>query len=149
MSTPEEKQKRIAAYKAHWRVTRARQREKARLRREERTPEDIENRRAYMREFFAGLPDGKRRDYYLRSQYGISLAEWQEMLLAQGGCCAICKLDHPGSKNGWATDHCHITHKVRGILCTECNSLLGKLGDTLEDVRISTARLLLYLERTK
>ncbi len=35
-------------------------------------------------------------------------------------------------------DHCHASGKVRGILCTVCNTGLGMLGDTLEGLRAAT-----------
>jgi hypothetical protein len=40
-------------------------------------------------------------------------------------------------------DHCHSTGQIRGVLCCECNTGIGKLGDNAEGVR----RALAYLER--
>ena len=45
------------------------------------------------------------------------------------GSCFIC-----GSKNRLHLDHCHITDKVRGVLCNNCNLGLGLLGDAHENV---------------
>lgn len=47
----------------------------------------------------------------------------------QGGLCAIC-CDFLGkdTKNHCA-DHCHTTHKQRGILCRRCNMALGLFKD--------------------
>lgn len=52
------------------------------------------------------------------------------MLTSQGGTCAIC---HGTATVGrLAVDHCHLTGKVRGLLCTNCNTALGKLKDSKE-----------------
>lgn len=56
--------------------------------------------------------------------YGITQVQKDEMLAAQGGVCAICGTDSPGS-TGWHTDHCHDSLKVRGILCIRCNRVIG------------------------
>lgn len=61
----------------------------------------------------------------LLRKYGIDLEQWNEMFAAQGRRCAICSTDSPTSKKGWATDHCHTTGHVRGILCSHCNVMLG------------------------
>lgn len=49
--------------------------------------------------------------------------------MAQGGNCAIC-LTPP--KRWFAIDHDHATGKVRGLLCTNCNTGIGMLKDDLE-----------------
>jgi hypothetical protein len=57
------------------------------------------------------------------------------MFDAQGRVCAVCSTDTPTSKKGWATDHCHTTGRVRGILCSHCNVMLGmscESADTLQ-----------------
>lgn len=60
--------------------------------------------------------------------YGITQAQKEEMLEAQGKVCAICGADSPG-KTRWHTDHCHDSLKVRGILCVRCNTALGLAKD--------------------
>lgn len=50
------------------------------------------------------------------------------MLAAQGGRCANpgCRTTDPGGNYGeWHTDHDHISGKVRGLLCANCNLTLG------------------------
>jgi hypothetical protein len=47
------------------------------------------------------------------------------MYTAQDGCCKLCKQPTPYSEIH--TDHDHATGKVRGLLCRNCNYLLGKL----------------------
>ena len=64
------------------------------------------------------------RNYNLRSQYGITLGQWEQMFDRQGRRCLICHTDKPSGR-GWQTDHDHKTEQLRGILCHHCNSLLG------------------------
>jgi hypothetical protein len=72
------------------------------------------------------------RDRHLRNTYGISLAQYESMLGAQGGVCAICGMPEGllGGRRGTATlslavDHDHATGHVRGLLCSSCNQGLG------------------------
>lgn len=76
--------------------------------------------------FYEENPD-RRRDIILRSKYGITLEEWNLMFWEQGQCCAICLTTEPCGKRGWQTDHCHETGGVRGILCFDCNVVVGKI----------------------
>ncbi|MFI1971023.1 recombination endonuclease VII [Streptomyces cinnamoneus] len=64
------------------------------------------------------------RSDHLRRQYGITEAQRDEMIASQVGVCCIC-LSAPAVH----VDHCHATDKVRGVLCFNCNSALGKLRD--------------------
>jgi hypothetical protein len=73
-------------------------------------------------------PDGYR-DKVIRRKYGIGLVEFDEMLVAQGGGCAICGAAMNPDANSLAIDHCHATGKVRGILCGRCNKALGLFDD--------------------
>ncbi len=63
-------------------------------------------------------------------KYGIT-SEWYEQTLnEQNQCCAIC-----GAKafeRRMAVDHCHKKGNLRGILCANCNVLLGLAGDDIE-----------------
>ncbi len=72
--------------------------------------------------------------------YGITLEQYQQMLQAQGGSCAICGGqetsidDRSGKPRMMAVDHDHATSKVRGILCSHCNRAIGLLGDSCNTV---------------
>src|ERR1700730_11302139 len=59
-------------------------------------------------------------------RYGISWPEYQLRLALQDGACAICKKKPKGLL---CVDHCHVTGKVRGLLCKKCNSGLGFYDD--------------------
>ncbi|WP_414170824.1 endonuclease VII domain-containing protein [Streptoverticillium reticulum] len=74
---------------------------------------------------------------HLKRTYGITEAQRDEMITAQAGVCCIC-LSAPAVH----VDHCHETDKVRGVLCFNCNSALGKLRDDVGAMR----RAIAYLE---
>ena len=57
--------------------------------------------------------------------YGITMLDKEQLYLKQNGCCAICS--QPISLNSINTDHNHITKKIRGLLCWNCNTAIGKL----------------------
>ena len=51
------------------------------------------------------------------------------ILAAQKGKCAICGTKRPGGHGIWHTDHCHTTKRIRGVLCSLCNTGLGHFKD--------------------
>lgn len=68
----------------------------------------------------------KRKDWYLRNRFGITLEQYDEMFENQNGVCAICgEINIDGRR--LAVDHNHETGKIRGLLCTGCNTRLGIL----------------------
>lgn len=73
---------------------------------------------------------------HLKRQYGITEAERDEMIASRVGVCSIC-LKAPAAHVG----HCHETGRVRGVLCFNCNSAIGKLGDDPDTVRRAAAHL--------
>lgn len=79
----------------------------------------------------------KIRNAWLKSEYGITQAEYEERLIKQGRRCAICGT----SQAKLFVDHNHQTNEVRGLLCSACNTLLGHGRD---DVHI-LARAIAYL----
>lgn len=72
-------------------------------------------------------------------EYGITLEQKEKIRLDQGKKCAICKKEITLSQS--KVDHNHITRKVRGILCNNCNTGIGHLK---EDVKI-LKEAILYL----
>lgn len=61
------------------------------------------------------------RDVRIQETYGITQADYERMLAAQGGGCAICGGKRRGNLD---IDHCHKTGRVRGLLCRRCNRRL-------------------------
>lgn len=77
------------------------------------------------------------RNNDLKREYGITLDDYNKMLQEQNGLCAICgERETIKNKNGTLSelcvDHDHITGKIRGLLCRECNGALGKFNDNIE-----------------
>lgn len=70
------------------------------------------------------------RNSYLKRKYGITEEQYEELLLAQAGKCAIC-LCKPRTRR-LAVDHNHKTGEIRGLLCSRCNhGLLGHAHDSI------------------
>ncbi len=63
----------------------------------------------------------ERRNWDLMRRYGITLMEWKAMLKKQNNRCAICNEEFKNSRD-IDTDHDHTTGKVRGLLCSFCNT---------------------------
>ena len=70
-----------------------------------------------------------RRTSLLR-KYGLTDESYNTLLSSQGFACAICRNTDPQDRwNRFHIDHCHKTGVVRGLLCTHCNTGLGKFYD--------------------
>lgn len=65
-------------------------------------------------------------------RYGVTTDDLQRMLQDQNFTCAICgtTIDKTCS-----VDHCHLTNKVRGLLCRACNTGIGMLRDDSDLLR--------------
>jgi hypothetical protein len=88
---------------------------------------------------------GKWRDADVLKRYGLTKDAWDALFLSQGRCCAVCRSDSPRHKHGWATDHCHTTGVVRGVLCQPCNLMLGHSDDSTSTL----SNAISYLNRFK
>jgi hypothetical protein len=76
-----------------------------------------------------------RRRKGLWEYYKMTEAEYWAMHKNQGGVCWICggKQKGRGAKNNvLSVDHNHKTGKIRGLLCTNCNTGIGNLRDSIE-----------------
>ena len=77
------------------------------------------------------------RSYKWKTRFGITSEKYSEMLISQGGVCAICEQEETAQHNTsnrvqkLAVDHCHKTGKVRGLLCQDCNRGIGKFHDDI------------------
>lgn len=69
----------------------------------------------------------------LKYRYGLTIKQHKEMYISQNGCCAICK--NPIPYENINVDHCHITGKVRKLLCDSCNKGLGNFNDSTNYLR--------------
>ena len=61
--------------------------------------------------------------------YGITSEQYYLIEKHQKFKCAICETDKPQIFDKWQIDHCHKTNNVRGLLCENCNKLLGYAKD--------------------
>jgi hypothetical protein len=100
-------------------------------RRRERWANDPEYRaregaRRYAR-YHAHKHDADYQSKILKRLYGISQADYDVLLARQGGVCAIC--GRRPKRGRLYVDHCHVTGRVRGLLCRGCNFALGHLRD--------------------
>jgi hypothetical protein len=100
------------------------------------------NREQYLQRLreYNGTPAKKtsNRKSHLKRSYGLTLEAFAALLEAQGGGCAIC--GRPDAAN---VDHDHVTGRVRGILCFNCNIAIGHVGD--DEDRLAAA--MAYLAR--
>lgn len=65
----------------------------------------------------------------LRWKFGIAPEDYERMLVAQGGVCAICEQPPNRQRVRLDIDHDHQTGEIRGLLCSECNRAIGLLRD--------------------
>lgn len=63
----------------------------------------------------------------LKRNFGITVADYEQMFSRQKGVCAIC--EKPETRRRLSVDHCHKTGKIRGLLCNKCNRGLGYFYD--------------------
>lgn len=90
---------------------------------------NLEKDRKYKREY-AQINREKTENSRRKCRYGIGPEEYKTMVDLQDGKCAICKIAPLKD-----IDHCHLSNKVRGLLCHPCNLLLGNARDNPEILR--------------
>jgi hypothetical protein len=79
----------------------------------------------------------RAKDTRLRREFHTNLEEWNRVYEYQGRCCAICKrsVNKKGMKLILATDHCHTSGLLRGLLCWQCNKAIAIFNDNLDRLR--------------
>jgi hypothetical protein len=85
---------------------------------------------------------------YLRKatqMYKITEKEYTSLYKKSNGCCFVCKIPENNFKRRLHLDHDHLTGKVRGLLCKNCNNALGNVKDSKEILK----RLIEYLGEAK
>jgi len=94
--------------------------------------ENPEKYRAKQREYReTGRKKLSDRKSHLKRKYGMTLDDYEAMLAAQGGVCAICGKPRPEERT-LHVDHDHETGEIRGLLCFRCNNALGDFDDDYE-----------------
>ena len=61
------------------------------------------------------------------NKYKLTRVEYEQIKQEQGSKCKIC-----GDKTVLVIDHCHKTNVVRGLLCSNCNTGIGLLKESVE-----------------
>lgn len=138
-------------------ATREREREWNRQYNRRRRAEDPEGAREKARQQRVKNPESSRGSY-LRYRFGISVDDWEAMLVSQGGACYLC--GDPMERFDIHVDHSHACCPgkrgcgkcVRGLACRWCNQGVGQFRDDPDrmlraaialqeaDARISRAR---------
>lgn len=72
----------------------------------------------------------------LKRLYGITVEDYNRMLVEQRGGCAICGSTDAKHRKytrakvaAFSVDHDHKTGNVRGLLCNHCNRAVGLIND--------------------
>jgi hypothetical protein len=84
----------------------------------------------------------RMRAAFFKRSYGITPKDYECMFEQQQGKCGICKKTQKSGRR-LAVDHCHITKKVRGLLCQACNSKVEKYENYLNSCPINLRDLTL------
>jgi len=83
----------------------------------------------------------------LKFHYGISVEEYEAFRLKQGNKCASCNKEFDGTKHGGPfVDHDHATDKVRALLCHQCNTALGLMGEDPNKLILLSSYISQYLK---
>ena len=61
------------------------------------------------------------RNKKLKDRYGITLADYIQLVTKQNSKCAICQIE----TTKLFVDHCHTTGNIRELLCHGCNTGIG------------------------
>jgi len=91
----------------------------------------------YTKDYYSIHTD-KKKENSLTSQlskYGLTPSNYRQMVENQQNKCKVCKTDGSLLKRRLYVDHCHITGKVRGLLCHSCNVALGAARDDISILR--------------
>lgn len=76
-------------------------------------------------------------------KFGISIEEYNQMFNEQEGKCAICDKHQSEEYRALNVDHNHTTGQIRGLLCNNCNTGLGRFFDNVDSLQ----KAIHYLER--
>lgn len=86
-----------------------------------------EKRRRIQRAWYAKQGKAYTRKAYLKTAFNISPTEYDQLLAAQNGTCALCP--RRPTRRPLHVDHKHGTDIIRGLLCSGCNTRIWALED--------------------
>ena len=97
----------------------------------------------------------KARAKRLLDNYKLTVEQYDAILAHQGGVCYACKCAEPVKGRRLSVDHDHDSGLIRGLLCSRCNPIIGKLENAYKryglgkvvglDVKILATRIANYL----
>jgi hypothetical protein len=92
----------------------------------------------------------------LMDNYKLTSEKYDAIFIFQGGVCYVCQCPEPVKGRRLSVDHDHETGEIRGLACSRCNPLLGKIENAFKryglgkvpglTVAIVVGRLHHYLE---
>ena len=132
----ERKKKDNARSLAYYRANRERLRgEQNKWKRE--NPDRLKEHRRTAKNKYHHLSKEQRKEWGLKSNYGITYEQFDAMLESQNGLCRICGIEMvvwegKGRPDCACVDHCHETGVIRGLLCGSCNRAIGLFNDDPE-----------------
>lgn len=139
----EERHRRRAEYKLQWQRNHSENYKRAMRKWEKANPDKVSARSREWRYRNLDKVRQKAKRVRLRLDFGLSIEQYEMMLDAQNGVCAICK--QPETSRGFqflSVDHSHRTGEIRGLLCNKCNLALGLMQDDPKLLRAAA----LYLD---
>lgn len=109
----------------------------------EKNKSRILKRESLYRKTSEGKRVSKRANY--RRKFGLEIEDIELILSSQDYRCLICKIHQNDLPKALAVDHCHNTGRIRGMLCSNCNTALGMVKDSIWILK----ELIEYLNKTK
>jgi hypothetical protein len=108
-----------------------------------RNPIPDDKKREYKARYKERHPDRVRASWHRQhlKKFGLTPEDFARMLDEQNNVCWIC--EKPEKDRRLAVDHCHETGVIRGLLCSQCNTGIGKLYHSPQLL----ARAINYLSR--
>lgn len=76
----------------------------------------------------------KQRGIVNQNGSRFTLVNYDYAYQIQKGLCKICGRHNSVLLSPLQPDHSHIDGHFRGLLCNDCNTSIGKLGDTVESI---------------
>ena len=101
----------------------------------------------YFMDYLIKNPD-KRLKYSLK-RFNITVEQYNRILLSQNSNCGICGINQSVLKQRLSVDHDHncctgalsCGKCIRGLLCRDCNLMLGHAKDSTEIIKKSLSYL--------
>ncbi len=104
----------------------------------------LENSKSIHKEFKIGSSERNRSKWLWRA-YRMTLEEYDNLLKEFGNSCGICKEHQSNLSLPLHIDHDHVSNKVRGLLCRDCNFGIGLFKDNISIIQSAIS----YLELSK